>query len=52
MAVRDRICLVGVLVANCNDHIRKIDNDGNLFITEQEAESYYRSITPSTEKDQ
>ena len=37
--------------ANCNDHIRKMDKDGNLFITEQEAESYYRSITSSTEKD-
>jgi len=31
--------------ASCNDHIRKIDTDGNLFITEQEARSYYQSIT-------
>jgi len=38
--------------ANCNDHIRKMDKDGNLLITEQEAESYYRSTTSSTEKDQ
>ena len=38
--------------ANCNDHIRKMDKDENLLITEQEAESYYRSTTSSTEKDQ
>jgi len=38
--------------ANCNDHIRKMDKDGNLLIAEQEAESYYRSTTSSTEKDQ
>ncbi|MBP8304738.1 MAG: hypothetical protein KBE04_11505 [Phycisphaerae bacterium] len=37
--------------ANCNDHIRKMDKDGNLLITEQEAESYYRSIISATGKD-
>ena len=37
--------------ANCNDHIRKMDKDGNLLITEQEAESHYKSITSSTERD-
>jgi hypothetical protein len=31
--------------ANCNDHIRKMDKDGNLIITEREAEAYYSSIT-------
>jgi hypothetical protein len=31
--------------ANCNDHIRRMDKDKNLVITEQEAESYYNSIT-------
>lgn len=31
--------------ANCNDHIRKLDKDENLVITEQEAETYYNSIT-------
>jgi len=31
--------------ANCNDHIRKMDTDGNLVITEQEAQSYYDSLS-------
>ena len=31
--------------ANCNDHIRQMDTDGNLVITEQEAASHYDSIT-------
>jgi hypothetical protein len=31
--------------ANCNDHIRKMDTDGNLVITEREAQSYYGSLT-------
>jgi hypothetical protein len=31
--------------ANCNDHIRRMDRDENLVITEQEAESYYNAIT-------
>lgn len=30
--------------ANCNDHIRKIDKNEDMVITEQEAESYYTSI--------
>jgi hypothetical protein len=33
--------------ANCNDHLRKLDKDGNLFITQPEAQSYYNSITPA-----
>ena len=31
--------------ANCNDHIRKMDTDGDLVITEQEAAAHYESIT-------
>jgi hypothetical protein len=31
--------------ANCNDHIRKMDTDGDLVITEQEAASYYDWMT-------
>jgi len=31
--------------ANCNDHIRKMDTDENLIITEREAQAYYNSIT-------
>lgn len=30
--------------ANCNDHLRKMDTDGNLIITEQEAQTYYDSL--------
>jgi len=30
--------------ANCNDHIRKMDTDGDLVITEQEAAVYYESL--------
>ena len=33
--------------ANCNDHIRQMDVDGNLIITEYEARSYYDSIMAS-----
>lgn len=33
--------------ANCNDYIRKMDIDGNLIITEQEAQSYYDSLPAS-----
>lgn len=32
--------------ANCNDHLRKMDADANLIITEQEAQTYYDSLTP------
>lgn len=31
--------------ANCNDHIRKMDTDGNMVITEQEAQRHYDSVT-------
>ena len=31
--------------ANCNDHIRAMDTDGNLVITEQEAQAHYDSVT-------
>ena len=31
--------------ANCNDHLRQMDTDGNLVITEREAQSHYDSIT-------
>lgn len=31
--------------ANCNDHIRKMDTNGDLVITEQEAQSYCDAIT-------
>jgi hypothetical protein len=31
--------------ANCNDHIREMDKDGNRIITEQEAQSHYESLT-------
>ncbi|MGD2095282.1 MAG: hypothetical protein PVH77_09780 [Phycisphaerales bacterium] len=30
--------------AHCNDHITKMDTDGDLFITEQEVKAYYKSI--------
>jgi hypothetical protein len=30
--------------ANCNDHIRKMDTDGDLVITEQEAAAHYDSV--------
>jgi hypothetical protein len=30
--------------AHCNDHITKMDTNGDLFIIEQEAEAYYESI--------
>ena len=30
--------------AHCNDHITKMDTNGDLLITEQEAEAYYKSI--------
>ena len=30
--------------ANCNDHLRKMDTDGNRIITEQEAQTYYDSL--------
>ena len=30
--------------ANCNDHIRKMDTDGDLLITEQEARAHYESL--------
>jgi hypothetical protein len=31
--------------ASCNDHLRQMDTDGDLVITEQEAASHYDSIT-------
>jgi hypothetical protein len=34
--------------ANCNDHLRKMDTDGNRIITEQEAQTYYDSLTMSS----
>ena len=33
--------------ANCNDHIRQMDKDGNQIITEQEAQSHYESLAPA-----
>lgn len=36
--------------ANCNDHIRAMDTDGNLVITEQEAQAHYDSITSSKKR--
>ncbi len=30
--------------ANCNDHIRQMDKDGNRIITEQEAQAHYESL--------
>ncbi len=30
--------------ANCNDHIRQMDKDGNRIITEQEAQAQYESL--------
>jgi len=36
--------------ANCNDHIRKMDTDANMVITEQEAQSYYSSLTTPAKK--
>lgn len=35
----------GAWNANCNDHIRQMDEDGNLTITEQKARSHSDSIT-------
>ncbi|MBN1816005.1 MAG: hypothetical protein JW828_01505 [Sedimentisphaerales bacterium] len=35
--------------AHCNEHIRKMDTNGDLTITEQEAQSYYTSIESSIE---
>jgi len=36
--------------ANCNDHIRKMDVDGNLTITEREAQSYCDSLASASKK--
>ena len=36
--------------ASCNDHIRKMDTDGNLAITEREAQSYYDSLASAAKK--
>jgi len=33
--------------AHCNEHIRKMDTNGDLVITQQEAEMYYQSIESS-----
>lgn len=33
--------------AHCNDHIRAMDKNGDLFITVNEAESYYKAIMPA-----
>lgn len=30
--------------AHCNEHIRKMDTNGDLVISEQEARAYYGSI--------
>jgi hypothetical protein len=30
--------------ANCNDHIRKMDTDGDLLIMEREARAHYESL--------
>ncbi len=36
--------------ANCNDHIREMDKDGNRIITEQEAQSHYESLTVAQDR--
>ena len=33
--------------AHCNDHIRAMDKNGDLFITLNEAKSYYKTVMPS-----
>ncbi len=33
--------------AHCNDHIRAMDKNGDLFITVHEAESYYKAVMPA-----
>ena len=33
--------------AHCNDHIRAMDKNGDLFITVHEAELYYKAIMPA-----
>jgi hypothetical protein len=35
--------------ANCNDHIRDMDKDGNRIVTEQEAQSHYESLMAAKE---
>lgn len=36
--------------ANCNDHIRKMDTDGDSFITEQEARAHYGSLRSTSDE--
>jgi len=36
--------------AHCNEHIRKMDTNGDLMITQQEAETYYKSIEDKIKK--
>jgi len=36
--------------ANCNDHIRAMDTDGNLVITERETQAHYDSIMSTKER--
>ncbi|MBN1125393.1 MAG: hypothetical protein JXA82_10320 [Sedimentisphaerales bacterium] len=33
--------------AHCNEHVRKMDTNGDLVITEQEAQTYYKSAESS-----
>jgi hypothetical protein len=33
--------------AHCNDHIRAMDKNGDLFITVNEAELYYKAVMPA-----
>lgn len=33
--------------AHCNDHIRAMDKNGDLFITLNEATTYYKTIMPA-----
>lgn len=33
--------------AHCNDHIRAMDKNGDLFITVYEAELYYKAVVPA-----
>ncbi|MDT8300120.1 MAG: hypothetical protein RQ760_01470 [Sedimentisphaerales bacterium] len=35
--------------AHCNDHIRTMDKNGDLFITLHEAESYYKAVIPAND---
>jgi hypothetical protein len=33
--------------AHCNDHIRAMDKNGDLFITVNEAKLYYKAVMPA-----